>query len=409
MVKVMIKRSSSKGQTSQKSRQAEPVRRSRKGVVTSILPRFQGRVRGRARIVLIGGALFFIGTTLGTGLGLLLAPSQPESGVSVVLDPDALDRPNKIKDGPPLPVKTFGSESAKRAYLEDLAETEGTIAPLEALTSSDLKAPAIAALPAPNDPVLGDSQPSAPRQTDSAVKDAWRAYAAPSIPPSGKPRIAIVLDDLGIDQPRSWQAINLASPLTLAILPYGYNLQKMSDAARQNGHEILVHIPMAPMDLGVDPGPNALQKELGPAEILRRLEWDLSQFRGYIGVNNHMGSRFSADAQSMKLVIDALRDRGLAFLDSVTTTGTQGYRIAQEAGIPFARRDVFLDNDTAPEAILKQLREAERVALETGSAIAIGHPRDGTIAALQQWRPQAEARGFEIVPLSALLKVGGPS
>ena len=378
----------------------------------------------RGRLLVFGGLLFAVGTGLGTGLGLFLAPSEPV-GVSVDLPPTVLDAPlteSQAMRGPPLPVTTRSSESAVEAYLDSVPPPPE---PAPQLTPSvpdatppqpSLAEEVVAALaqpPVQTEPpatpeVLPDSLPrSSP--APAADPEAWRAYIAPTPPPSGKPRIAIVLDDLGIDQPRSWQAVELTAPMTLAILPYGYNLQALSDAARAKGHEVLVHVPMAPMDLGVDPGPNALQRELGPAEILRRLNWDLSQFTGYIGVNNHMGSRFSSDPESMTLVINDLRQRGLAFLDSVTTTETQGYALAEAAGIPFARRDVFLDNDTAPEAILTQLRRLETVAQTQGYAIGIGHPRDETLAVIRSWRPGAEARGIEFVPLSALLTVRAPS
>ena len=105
--------------------------------------------------------------------------------------------------------------------------------------------------------------------------------------------IAIVLDDLGIDRRRGARAIDLPATLTLAFLPYARELADQTAAARKRGHELLVHLPMQPHSDDWDPGPNVLEIELGEAEVRRRIEWSLRQFEGYVGVNNHMGSRFT--------------------------------------------------------------------------------------------------------------------
>src|SRR3546814_18089357 len=94
---------------------------------------------------------------------------------------------------------------------------------------------------------------------------------------------------MGIDQKRSRQAIALPAPLTLAFIPYGYHLPELTEAAHAAGHELLVHLPMEPMDADADPGPNALLTSLSHDEIMRRLRWGLSRFAGYVGLNNHMG------------------------------------------------------------------------------------------------------------------------
>lgn len=373
-----------------------------------------------------------MGMGFGVGMGFVVSSNDtPVMRVdlqSSMIDPPLSETNAPISEtdapmGPPLTVTRDIIEAENDGSLQDLAHeqppsiadaTRSEIPPDEAPVSAPAQpeqAAGVAAGVAAADVGAGSAteQTAFLQLAPAADPDAWKTYMVPSAPASGKPRIAIVVDDLGIDQPRSWQTIDLKPPLTLAILPYGYNLQEMSDAARARGHEILVHVPMAPLDLGVDPGPNALQQELGPAEIARRLEWDLSQFTGYIGMNNHMGSRFTADADSMAIVIETLRHRGLAFLDSVTSIETKGYLLAEEAGIPFARRDVFLDNDASLEAIEAQLQRLESVALTNGFAIAIGHPRDSTLHALRRWREGAEARGFEFVPLSALLQARSPS
>src|SRR5690606_34427058 len=137
---------------------------------------------------------------------------------------------------------------------------------------------------------------------------------------------------------------------------------------RAHGHELMLHLPMEPEGAVTDPGPNALLLDLPPEELRRRLVVSLNRFDGYVGLNNHMGSRFTADRPAMELVLGEVKARGLLFLDSRTTDRSVGDRVADEMGVPRARRDVFLDNDRDPAAIRRQLALAEERALGNGAA-----------------------------------------
>src|ERR1700731_4421743 len=99
-----------------------------------------------------------------------------------------------------------------------------------------------------------------------------------------------------------------------------------------------------------------------------------------------------------------LRARGLAFLDSRTSAASTGVRLAVAYGVPHAARDVFLDDDQIPAAIAKELARTEQVARQHGSAIAIGHPHDATLAALKSWLPQVEGKGLALVPVTAIVR-----
>lgn len=216
--------------------------------------------------------------------------------------------------------------------------------------------------------------------------------------------IAVVLDDIGVDRHRSARAIALPAPLTLAFLPYAEGVAAQAVSARTAGHELLAHISMQPHGIDADPGPNVLDMRLGAIEVLSRLEWNLAQLEGYVGVNNHMGSMFTESPEGMRLVIESLRDRGLLFLDSLTSPKSVGVATAKAMGVVSTKRDVFLDHtDTAAEVELR-LAEAERLARMTGSAIAIGHPRDATLNVLEAWLPKARAAGFALVPLSTVVE-----
>jgi uncharacterized protein len=237
-----------------------------------------------------------------------------------------------------------------------------------------------------------------------ATQPAWLRYAVPAPPAGNRPLVAIVLDDLGLDQARTTEAIRLRGPLTMSFMTYASELAEQTAAAHRAGHELFLHVPMEAVDRHADPGPHALFTTLAREQILDRLRWGLGRFDGFVGINNHMGSKFTADAQSMAPVLEELRARGLAFLDSRTSPASAGIRLAIAYGVPHAARDVFLDDDQTPSAIAKQLALVEQVARQHGSAIAIGHPHDQTIAALKAWLPLLEGKGLALFPVSAVIR-----
>jgi polysaccharide deacetylase 2 family uncharacterized protein YibQ len=139
-------------------------------------------------------------------------------------------------------------------------------------------------------------------------------------------------------------------------------------------------------------------------ELRQRFETALASFVGFDGVNNHMGSKFTAYPEGMEMVVDELQQRHLFFLDSRTSGKTVGETIARQHGLPTIARDVFLDDTISVDAIRAQLIETEHVARRKGYAVAIGHPHAATMDALQQWLPEAEAKGFKFVPVRELVK-----
>ncbi|HEY0838095.1 MAG TPA: divergent polysaccharide deacetylase family protein [Azospirillum sp.] len=258
-------------------------------------------------------------------------------------------------------------------------------------------APAQAALlapPVPPSPVPGPAPGAVPL---------WRRNAVPFAAPGDRPVIAIVIDDLGVDRKRSARTVKLPGPLTLAWLPYAEQLRDQTRAAQAAGHELLLHIPMEP-SVHADPGPDALLTRLDNAEIQRRFAQALASFDGYVGVNNHMGSRFTADRAAMAPVLGEIQRRGLLWLDSRTTPRSAGTALAEELRMPHAGRDIFLDNVQTVGAVRAQLAKTEAVARQQGFAIAIGHPHDATLAALSTWLPEVRKRGFALVPVSAIVR-----
>lgn len=238
-----------------------------------------------------------------------------------------------------------------------------------------------------------------------AGEPAWRKYAVAVPPTGGKPMIAIIIDDVGPSRTSARRAIALPPPVTLSFLPYANDIVELTGAARAAGHELLVHVPMEPNDLAHNnPGPHALLTNMAPDELLRSLRWGLDRFGGYVGINNHMGSRFTSRTDDMTLVLGELKRRGLLFVDSKTSAQSVGADLARRMGVPETSRDIFLDNDSSPGKVAQQLAATEAWARRHGRAIAIGHPHDGTLEALQRWLPEVRARGFVLVPLTALVK-----
>ncbi|MBI3451758.1 MAG: divergent polysaccharide deacetylase family protein [Rhodospirillales bacterium] len=258
-------------------------------------------------------------------------------------------------------------------------------------------APAITAVPTTLAP--GPVEPRAP----AVARPLWDINAVPPPAANGRPMIAVVIDDMGIDRKRSARTAALPGPLTLAYLPYGHDIREQTQAARAAGHELLLHVPMQPGG-AEDPGPNALTVGLSPAEIRRRIAAGFAAVPNAVGLNNHMGSKFTADPGAMAPVIAEIKARSLLFLDSRTTPKTVAAEFAAQAGVPTVSRDVFLDNEREAPAVRARLAELEAIARKRGYAIAIGHPHDATLAELEPWLRGLGSRGFALVPVSAIIR-----
>lgn len=279
-----------------------------------------------------------------------------------------------------------------------------TALPRQPLAPEGPAVPHVEAPARPVSPKAGEAgqRPATPAAEEGALP-AWRRYAAVPQTAPRDPMIAIVLDDMGPNRKGTERALNLPATITFAFLPYAPHVATFAKAAREHGHEILVHVPMEPVG-SADPGPHALRTDEAPQDIRADLAWSLSRFDGYVGINNHMGSRFTANAEDMRVVMDELKARGLMFLDSRTSAETQAANTARAAGLPTLSRDIFLDHDEEGAEVDAELGKLERLARQRGFAIAIGHPHAETLDILEKWIPQAQASGIAIVPLTAILR-----
>ncbi|MCG8442254.1 MAG: divergent polysaccharide deacetylase family protein, partial [Caulobacterales bacterium] len=219
-------------------------------------------------------------------------------------------------------------------------------------------------------------------------------------PAAAPPLVAIVIDDIGLDLAAAERAAALPAPVTLSIFPHVPAAPRIEALARAWGHEVFIHLPMEPRGLD-DPGPGALYTWLPADEIRARSRAAFAALPQASGVNNHMGSRFTACAACVAAVAEEAARTGLIVLDSLTAGDSRLADAAATAGGPALARDVFLDNVRDPIAIAARLAEAEDIARARGWAIAIGHPAPETLAVLEEWIPTAQARGLMIAGAGA--------
>jgi polysaccharide deacetylase 2 family uncharacterized protein YibQ len=217
-------------------------------------------------------------------------------------------------------------------------------------------------------------------------------------------RVAIVIDDLGYDGRLARRFLQIDAPLSFSVLPNGTFSKSIARRVRQAGRELLLHLPMEPKGYPeVNPGIGALLTEMTDVELVAELNKDLDALPYVKGVNNHMGSEFCENKEKLRLVMGELKNRGLFFVDSRTTSRTQAYRVAQEEEVPSAERNVFLDNIQTPQAVRRQLKRLIQLAKLKGEAIGIAHPHEVTLKVLKEDVPNLSSNGVELVPVSQLV------
>lgn len=254
-------------------------------------------------------------------------------------------------------------------------------------------------------PLAGASGPRSELIAKIAAAGAPERLIAPLMDSRGTgrraPRLIVIIDDMGLDRNAFEEIMSLPGPVTLSFLPYARNIQPLVDEASARGDDILLHLPMEPAG-SADPGPGSLKIDMKSDELFKALSWNLGRFEGYVGVNNHMGSRFTRNEQAMKRVLSYLDQRGLFFIDSLTTGASVALDAGASVGADVYARDVFLDSEPGRSNVQRQLDLAERIAQKTGYAIVICHPRRDTLDVIGPWLTTAPARGFELATVSSL-------
>jgi polysaccharide deacetylase 2 family uncharacterized protein YibQ len=221
--------------------------------------------------------------------------------------------------------------------------------------------------------------------------------------PVENPRIAIILDDGGYGGPATEAALALPHRITFAILPDTPQATEIAQRAAELGFEVMLHMPMAASGADTTPFPGQLTEDMDAETIKQRTGAAIAQIPGLAGVNNHTGSAFTSNAVAMRPFLEVIHELGLYFVDSFTTPDSVGLELALDMQIPALRRDVFLDNDPAPDAITAQVDKLIERARTAGYAIGIGHFRDSTLEVLDSLLERIQVAGIELVPVSELL------
>jgi polysaccharide deacetylase 2 family uncharacterized protein YibQ len=231
----------------------------------------------------------------------------------------------------------------------------------------------------------------------------------PKAPAAGQsqPRVAIIIDDLGYDLKLAERCLALEGAFTFSMLPKGPFTRKISEKAHAMGHEIMLHLPMEPMEYPkISPGPGALLVEMTPDELLTQLEANLASIPHVSGVNNHMGSRLTTLAPQMRQIFSRLKTRGLYYVDSRTTKDTVGRQSAERLHLDFAERDIFIDHHEDADFIRGQLRQLVKRAYDQGYAIGIAHPHPLTLELIQAELPTLTDK-VKLVPVSKVVEKMG--
>lgn len=219
-------------------------------------------------------------------------------------------------------------------------------------------------------------------------------------------KIAIIIDDIGFSSSRLRDFLELDVPITFSVLPRLKQSYALAQEIHSKGHEVMLHQPMEPISSQIDPGPGAVFVGDDADKIIRVIDENISEIPFATGINNHMGSRFTACQKEMKETLLAVKTKGLFFIDSLTTPYSMAYKTAKKLDVATARRNIFIDNIAEKSAIITQLNRLRKLAVDSGYAIGIGHPHPETAAAIACCAKELSSSAISMVHISSLITPG---
>lgn len=220
------------------------------------------------------------------------------------------------------------------------------------------------------------------------------------------PKVAIVMDDFGYNMNNVNALFSIKKPVTLSILPRLPYSAKIAESARAKGYEVILHLPLEPHRKDVRQEVDTINSRMGDEEVIRRVETEIKNVPGIDGVSNHMGSKSTEEKALMSVILGDLKKHNLYFFDSLTSNKSVCQKVAKEFGVPYAKRDVFLDMGDANdiEYIKKQVLAVRKIAFRRGHAIAVCHDRINTVKVLSEMMPALSDDGIDFVYVSQLIK-----
>jgi hypothetical protein len=295
-------------------------------------------------------------------------------------------------------IRVFDSDQAEQAEPPDATEQVSIITPRRRPLP-----------PAPIAEVLEETEAGPLPQVSSHGLKPFNVYSHEtplSIKASKQPKIALVLGGMGLNPKLTDMALDqLPGNVTLGFAPYGDDLQQQVNAARQDGHEILLQVPMEPVGFpATNPGPKTLLSDVPPQQNIEALRWHMSRFAGYSGVTNYMGGRFLASEEAMKPVLAEVRGRGLVYLEDASVNRSAAPALVGKLDLPMQRASMTIDSDPSGPAIAGALESLEQEAIRNGYAIGTGSGLDVTIETVAEWAKTLQEKGIMLVPVSAIYR-----
>jgi len=219
-----------------------------------------------------------------------------------------------------------------------------------------------------------------------------------------KPRISIVIDDLGDNSIIARKLLSLPAKVTAAILPETPHAKFISNFATNKGHDVIMHLPMEAFTRPDLLGPGALLENMDKSTFADTFTQNIASIPHIIGFNNHMGSLLTENTEKMTWLMNEAKDKDLFFLDSKTSEDSIAEDVAFKEGVPTIARDVFLDHDKEYDSLLRQFNLSKKIAKRSGNVVIICHPYPETLSFLQQHLVDMNEE-FEFVGVSELLPI----
>jgi uncharacterized protein len=256
------------------------------------------------------------------------------------------------------------------------------------------------------DPALVEQTPLGPMPKIGADgRLPWRVYARPFAGPDKAPKLAVVLTGLGLSYNETRAAIDkLPGGVTFSFDPYTDSLQQWIAVARAHGHEVLIDLPLEPINYPQsDPGPQTLLLGASAADNQARLDWVLTRASGYVGVASAYGASFSGAVNAMLPVLQTLHKRGLIYVDDHIAGQALPTRLARDIGVPLVTNDRYLDAEGTRGSLDVRLGELERQARTSGHAVGFAAPHPTTIDRLAEWVKQLQPKKVLLAPATAMI------
>ena len=369
-----------------------------------------GRVSKAGKPLLLVTLLLIVGMSAAAGLYLALGGGQDAGERVVTRIAISEDEAPAAGQGDNAPAAPEGTEAGSEAAAPDGGETDQPTTVDLSATGADQPAAPEDDTPPNNEgpaaaPTLDAATPADELSSADQEIPAWRRFAAPFDTSDTRARIAVVVTGLGLSDTATETAIRtLPAAVSLSFTPYAKNLESWVTLARSNGHEVLLDLPMEPTTFpNDDPGPRALITSLSTQENQERLDWILDRADSYVGLAGYMGSRFSASEEQLRPVFQALKDRGLLYLDNRPADGYVAARLARKMGLVHAVNNRRIDDRQASRLTIDaRLAQVERVALTERVAVAMARPSPVALERLAAWLAELDEHDFALVPLTAV-------